>query len=107
MIAMKNTKLSEALLHRKAKKQAKEIRSFYINLMCYCIVIPILIAVNLKLTPDHYWFQYSMLGWGTGVIIHGLSAFNCSPILGRNWEERKIQELIEKEEYKDNHLKNQ
>ena len=103
---METNKLSEALLHRKAKKQAKEIRSFYINLMCYCIVIPILIALNLKLTPDQYWFQYSMLGWGTGVVFHGLSAFNCSPILGRNWEERKIQEILEKEKYKDSQLNN-
>jgi len=104
---MENSKLTEAMLYRKAKKQAKAIRSFYINLSCYCIVIPVLIYINLTFSPEYYWFVFSALGWGTGLAFHGMAAFNYSPFLGSDWEERKINEILEKEKSKSNQLNNQ
>jgi hypothetical protein len=38
------------------------------------------------------------LGWGFGVIAHGLDAYGYNPILGRNWEERKIKEFMKKDD---------
>ena len=35
--------------------------------------------------------------WGIGLLAHGLSVFLPGMILGNNWEERKIRELMEKE----------
>jgi len=35
-----------------------------------------------------------MLGWGMGLIFHGFTVFGY----GKSWEERKIQEILEKEE---------
>ena len=97
---MENSKLTEAMLYRRAKKQAHAIRSFYINLCCYCVVIPTLIFINLMYTPEHIWFIYSALGWGIGLAIHGMTAFNYSPFLGKNWEEKKIKEILDKEQDK-------
>ena len=33
----------------------------------------ILIAVNLLLTPDKLWFYWPLLGWGIGILAHGLA----------------------------------
>lgn len=85
--------------YKRAKKQAREIRSFYINLTCYSIIIPILIIINLTFTPDNYWFLFSMIGWGTGLFFHSMSAFNWMPFLGSNWEEKKMKQILEKEEH--------
>ncbi|GEP50660.1 hypothetical protein FNO01nite_13320 [Flavobacterium noncentrifugens] len=104
---MENSKLSEAMLYRRAKKQAHNIRAFYINLTCYLIVIPILIYVNLTYSPEHIWFVYSALGWGIGLTFHGLAAFNYSPFLGREWEKNKIQQILDKESSKSNQFTNQ
>ena len=82
--------------YQKALKQVREIKSFYYNLTCYCVVIPVLISINLTYVPDFHWFWFSMLGWGTGLTIHAMSAFGYVPFLGRNWEDRKIKELINK-----------
>ena len=38
-----------------------------------------------------------MIGWGIGVIFHGLEAYNYNPFLGYDWEERKIKEIMDKE----------
>lgn len=103
---MENSKLSEAMLYRKAKKQAQNIRAFYINLTCYLIVIPILIYVNFTYSPEQIWFIYSALGWGFGLAFHGMAAFNYSPFLGRDWEKRKIQQMLDKESNKQNQFNN-
>lgn len=83
--------------YERAKKKVKDIRAFYMNLMCYCIVIPALIYINLTFSPEFHWFWFSAAGWGVGVLVHGLSAFNFVPFLGYDWQERKIQELMEKD----------
>ncbi|HAJ81337.1 MAG TPA: histidine kinase, partial [Zunongwangia profunda] len=31
-------------------------------------------------------------------LFHGFAAFNYSPFLGKDWEERKIKEIINKED---------
>src|SRR6478672_4561842 len=84
-------------LYKKAKEKARKIRGFYVSLAMYCIVIPILIFVNLKYSPDFYWFIFSMIGWGIGLLFHGMEVFDWNPLFGKNWEERKIKELLDKE----------
>lgn len=93
-------RFNEERLYQKAKKRAQAIRSFYINLTLYCIVIPILIFINLTFTPEIYWFIFSMLGWGIGLLFHAMEAFSWNPFLGKDWEERKIKEILEKENHK-------
>lgn len=83
--------------YRLAKKRVEEIKGFYGNLTAYIAVNLALMAMNLLTSPEHLWFFYPMLGWGVGVAIHGMKVFNYMPFLGKDWEERKMQEFIEKE----------
>ncbi len=92
-----NMEIPEKSAYESAKKKAREIRSFYINLCCYLIVIPILIFINLKYSPGFYWFIFSAGGWGIGLLIHGLGAFEINPFFNKEWEQRKIRELMEKD----------
>ncbi|MXN89880.1 histidine kinase [Flavobacterium sp. Sd200] len=85
------------IAYLKARQKAREIRGFYYNLMCYSIVIPILVFINLKFNPQFHWFWFSLVGWGTGVVFHGLSAFGRIPFMGADWEERKLREFMEKD----------
>lgn len=94
--------LNENRRYERAKKKAREIRSFYFNLLCYCIVIPFLIFINLYYTPEFYWFYFSMIGWGIGLLFHGMAAFGWSPFLGKDWEEKKFKQFMEEERAKGN-----
>lgn len=76
-----------------AKKKVEALKGFYGSLISYCIVIPILIFVNLTYMPNFHWFWFSAGGWGFGLIMHGFKVFGYTS----NWEERKIQEILEKE----------
>lgn len=93
---------NERIIYERAKKKAKEIRSFYYNLTCYCVVIPVLIFINLYFTPHFYWFYFSMLGWGMGLFFHAMAAFGWNPFLGKNWEERKFKQFMDEERSKQN-----
>ncbi len=81
---------TENLAYERAVKRVKELKSFYGNLISYCIVIPFLIIINVVVSPKQLWFYWPMLGWGIGLAAHGMNTF----AIGRNWEERKIQEIM-------------
>ena len=44
-----------------------------------------------------------MIGWGVGVVIHGIKVYNYIPFLGKDWEEQKIIQFMKEEE--NNNLK--
>ena len=87
---------SENTAYYRAKKRVEQLKGFYGNLISYCCVIPILIFVNLTYMPKFQWFWFSALGWGFGLSMHAFQTFGY----GANWEERKIQELLEKDDNK-------
>jgi two-component system, LytTR family, sensor kinase len=78
----------------KAKQRVKEIKEFYGNLISYAVVIPFLIFINYYTYWDFQWFWFPLFGWGIGLTIHGFSVFGY----GSSWEERKIRELMEKDQ---------
>ena len=90
-------KYSEEDKYFLAKKKVGDIKGFYGNLASYVFVNAILIFVNLYTSPEYLWFLWCIMGWGIGVIFHGLKVFGISPFFNKEWEERKIKELMEKE----------
>jgi len=87
---------NENTAYYRAKKRVEELKGFYGNLISYCCVIPLLIFINLTYSPQFQWFWFSAAGWGFGLTMHALKVFGYSS----NWEERKIQEILNKDENK-------
>lgn len=97
---MINPKFEKSLQYRKARRQVREIRAFYIHVAVYCLVMPFLVYINLTYSPDFYWFPFSALGWGFGLLYSGLHAFQYTPFLGKDWERRKIEQFMEEDRIK-------
>ncbi len=83
----------ESVAYQRAAKRVKELKGFYANLTSYCLVIPFLIFVNLYTAPQYHWFWWPMAGWGIGLASHALQVFG----IGRDWEEKQIRKILEKE----------
>jgi len=81
----------------RAKKNVEKMKKFYADLLAYLVVIPFLIFINIKFSPDFQWFWFPMIGWGIGLTFHALGAFNHNLFLGKDWEDRKIKEFMEKD----------
>jgi len=80
----------------RAKKRVQNLRAFYIHLIVYILVNAMLFVINLISGADNWWFLYPLVGWGIGVIVHGVSTLAFG-IFGEEWEERKIKEYMEKD----------
>lgn len=78
----------------RAVERVEKLKEFYQNLASYCIVIPFLIFINLRFSPGFHWFWFPIFGWGVGLTFHFLEVNNYNIFLGKNWEERKIKEMM-------------
>jgi sensor histidine kinase YesM len=83
--------------YQKAKERVEAIKGFYGNLTAYIIVIPFLVWLNFR-TTDFPWVIFPIVFWGIGVATHGLEAHGYNPLWGKRWEERKIRELMDKDD---------
>lgn len=89
---------NEQTAYERASRRVKEIKEFYGSLISYCIVIPVLVFINFRTFSGFQWFWFPMLGWGMGLVFHAFRVFGY----GSSWEERKIQEILKKDQEKNN-----
>ena len=85
-----------------AMEKVKRIEGFYNHLLAYIIFNTIIILTNNhgKIGTSEFWsFQTFSVAffWGIGLLAHWISVFGQHFIVSRNWEERKIKQLMEKE----------
>jgi hypothetical protein len=83
--------------YQRAQKQVQEIKGFYGHLLSFVVFMLFFLFINLKYSPEYLWFYWPMLGWGIGLLFHGLRVFNYFPFLNRDWEEKKIKQFMEEE----------
>jgi hypothetical protein len=81
--------------YNKAKKNVEIKISFFIHLVIYILVNGLLIIINLKTKPDILWFKWPLIGWGIGLIMHGIVAFVSLGL--SNVKERMIEKEIQKQ----------
>ena len=80
----------------RAKKRVENLKAFYIHLALYILVNLMLFFINISSDSSKLWFLYPLAGWGIGIVIHGLTTFPFG-IYGKEGEERKIKEYMEKD----------
>jgi two-component system LytT family sensor kinase len=81
----------------RARARVKKIRAFYTTLLSYLFVNILLIIINLLTDPHDLWFFWVTLIWGAILIIQALNTFTIRDrFLGEEWEERKVNEILEK-----------
>jgi hypothetical protein len=89
---------------RRARKKARDIRGFYFSALLYALIIPIFWIMNLSMGGT-IWAHWPMIGWGIGLIIQGLSLFAGRTVFGAEWEEKKVEELMARENLKSSSYK--
>lgn len=86
-----------------AKKRVKQVKGFYIHALVFVLVNAFIIMMkvingqHVAGEPQIKISQFlTIIIWGVGLVAHGLSVFLPNFILGKNWEEKKIREIMEK-----------
>ena len=93
---------TEQSSYDKAYKRVKEIQGFYSHALVYVVINIILLVLRYtNLDAKESIFELhnfsTALFWGIGILAHGLSVFIPNMILSSQWREKKIQELMQKE----------
>lgn len=84
-----------------AYKRVKRIKGFYTHLLVYFLVNGFVLARKFYRHGEIDFWDWDTFStpifWGIGIIAHASSVFGKDLFFGDNWEERKIQELMDKE----------
>ena len=91
MMYSENIENSKYLL---AVERVEKLKKFYSSLASFVVVMPFLIFINLSYIPYFQWFWFPLFGWSIGLVSQLLEANNYNIFLGKNWEEKKIKELM-------------
>jgi hypothetical protein len=84
--------------YKQAKKRVENLKAFYIHFAIYLIFLPVFIYLNYISGTNFPWALFPIIGWGIGITGHAAETFNYNPFFGKNWEERKIRELMDRED---------
>ncbi len=82
---------------KRARERVGEIKGFYHHLTIYLVVNAILFLIDI-FSGGGTWFYWVLLGWGIAVAIQGLNTFDVLPWSSKDWEERKVRELMAKDD---------
>jgi len=99
---MKNNNFTEEQKYIKAKKRVKSIKGFYVHFAIYLMVNAFLI-ISRSFSNGGYedlwdWQTYNTaIFWGIGILFHAFNVFGMDILLGKNWEDRKIKEMMDKD----------
>lgn len=94
--------------YARAKKKVERIKGFYRHLVVYLCINMIITSVHAVHALrdglsfiDAIWNLQTFFNWapwGIGLLIHGIVVLDApSLFMGKNWEDRKIRELLEKD----------
>ena len=100
----------------KAKKRVDCIRKFYRHLFIY-LAVNIFISTSKVMRNMEYgetfeeaFFDFNTFAvwffWGIGLVVHGMKVFGLELLVGNSWEEKKLRELMDKENERSNRVRN-
>lgn len=75
-------------------RQVQRTREFYLHLVTFGLIIPILLILNLTLSPSYLWVIWPFLGWGAGVILHWVMVFRMPGFLDHDLEEKRMSQRM-------------
>lgn len=86
----------------KAQKKVEDIKGFYKHLAAYILVNAFLLIMQaINLDPGEKFWSWrtfiTAISWGLGLLAHWLNVYSRNVFFGKDWEERKIQEYMERD----------
>ena len=77
-----------------AFNQVRKLKGFYIHLAQYVLVVALLAVINALTTPNRWWVQWVVMGWGVGVFFHWLEISERFGLFGSKWEKEQVEKRL-------------
>ena len=72
----------------------KKVKGFYTHLIRFIVIMSFLFILNYLTSPNYIWAWWTLLGWGIGIIFHGLKVFNVIDFFGPEWEKKQVEKQL-------------
>ncbi len=87
------------------RRRVHRLAEFYRHLLVFVIAIGLLWilnaltiqASNRPATWTSWWAIWATMGWGIGLFVHAITVLPVWGFFSQDWEDRKVQELLERE----------
>ena len=77
-----------------AFNQVRKLKGFYIHLAQYVSVVALLVVINVLTSPNLWWVQWVIMGWGIGVFFHWLQISERFSLFGSKWEKEQVEKRL-------------
>jgi hypothetical protein len=81
----------ERLAH--ARRRVAALKGFYLHLFIFAVVLAALAIINFAVGGP-WWVLWVLLGWGIGLLAHGLAVLGQGSRAIADWEERKLRQYL-------------
>lgn len=80
--------------YERAHERAEMMQGLYIHLLVYAVINLGLFGINWLTSGDNggWWFQWPLLGWGVGLLVHVL--VTIAPVFSPDWADRRAERMI-------------
>jgi transcriptional regulator with XRE-family HTH domain len=76
---------------QEAIEYVKGVKEFYTHV---CMYLVFAVVFSFAFGIHHPMILWGVIGWGVGVIIHGLNVYEVIDLFGPNWERRQIEKRL-------------
>ena len=77
-----------------AFNQVRKLKGFYFHLAQYVLTVALLTVINALTTPNRWWVQWVIMGWGIGVFFHWLQISERFGLFGSKWEKEQVEKRL-------------
>ena len=79
---------------RRARRQVRNLKGFYVHLLIYGLVIALLGTINLFSASSSFWAIWPALGWGCGIAMHGFLVFKPFSVFSSEWTQNQMDKRV-------------
>lgn len=94
----------EVELEQWAWRKVKSLRLLYTHLTVYALGNVVLLLIDVS-TSGEVWFYKVLIGWGLVAGLHAAYTYELLPWSSRDWEQRKVRQLIDEQRLRSNQRK--
>ena len=77
-----------------AIRHVRDIKGFYSHLIAYAVTMALLLLCSLLGFMKYAAMGWTALGWGLGVVLHGLMVFEKVHLFGPSWERKQVEKRL-------------
>ena len=77
-----------------AMRHVANLKSFYMKVICYGLIVIFLTVVNWMTSPGYYWVVWVALGMGLALALKAVKVFELVPFLGADWEKKQVEKRL-------------